>query len=108
MGWIIQIIKSRFIFNTLILEEVKMYELKTYNEKIKKKIEEYVFNRKSIKDKLEMLKQNPRRNCGAHPLHGRLAGKWACWLGTDIRLIYKINDSDKIILAEAIGSHKVY
>jgi len=85
-----------------------MYELKTYNEKIKKRLEEYNSKRASIKNKLEMLKQDPRRNCGAHPLHGRLAGKWACWLGSNIRLIYKINDSEKIILVETVGSHKIY
>ena len=85
-----------------------MYELKTYNKKVKKKLEEYIYKRLGIKNKLEMLRQNPRRNCGAHPLHGRLAGKWACWLGSNIRLIYKINDSEKMILAEAVGSHKIY
>ncbi|MEI6058735.1 MAG: hypothetical protein WCP89_03100 [archaeon] len=50
----------------------------------------------------------PRRTNGAHPLHGRLNGKWACWLGANIRMIYSINDSEKIVIIEAVGSHKIY
>ena len=64
--------------------------------------------RKGIKDKLRQLKENPRREIGAHPLHGKLTGKWACWLGSNIRMIYKIDDVQKEIIIEAIGSHKIY
>jgi len=49
-----------------------------------------------IKEKLDKLKIDPRRNLGAHPLHGRLEGKWSCWLGSNIRMIYSINDIEKI------------
>lgn len=85
-----------------------MYELHTRNKKVEKKLKEYLALRPSIRDKLERLKQNPRRECGAHPLHGVLKGKWACWLGSNIRMIYKISDSNFIILAEEVGTHKVY
>ena len=61
-----------------------------------------------IKDKLERLKQNPRKEIGAHPLHGKLTGKWGCWLGSNIRMIYEIDEKNKEIIAEAIGSHKIY
>lgn len=85
-----------------------MYEIKTRNKNVKKKLEDYISRNESIKDKLERLRQNPRVNAGAHPLHGKLKGKWACWLGSNIRMIYKINDSEKEVVVEAAGSHKVY
>ena len=52
-----------------------MYEIKTRNEKVKAELERYLFERMGIKDKLERLKQNPRKEIGAHPLHGKLTGK---------------------------------
>ena len=52
-----------------------MYEIKTRNEKVKKELERYVSMRMGIKNKLDRLKQNPRKEGGAHPLHGKLAGK---------------------------------
>ena len=58
--------------------------------------------------KLERLKENPRERIGAHPLHGRLKGKWSCWLGSNIRIIYSINEINNKIIIEAIGSHKIY
>lgn len=85
-----------------------MYELITYNKRVKKKLEEYIATRPGIKERLNRLKQNPRRECGAHPLHGRLSGKWACWLGSNIRMIYKIKDTEELIITEAVGSHKIY
>ena len=85
-----------------------MYEIKTRNEKVKAELERYLFERMGIKDKLERLKQNPRKEIGAHPLHGKLTGKWGCWLGSNIRMIYEIDEKNKEIIAEAIGSHKIY
>ncbi|MBI4175759.1 MAG: type II toxin-antitoxin system mRNA interferase toxin, RelE/StbE family [Candidatus Aenigmarchaeota archaeon] len=61
-----------------------------------------------MKEKLNRLKNNPRKEIGAHPLHGRLKGKWACWLGSDIRMVYSIHDEKKQIVIEAVGSHKAY
>ena len=58
--------------------------------------------------KLERLKTNPRAELGAHPLHGRLSGKWSCWLGDNIRMIYSIDDTRKLIIVESVGSHKIY
>jgi mRNA-degrading endonuclease YafQ of YafQ-DinJ toxin-antitoxin module len=85
-----------------------MYKLYIANSKTEKNLREYVLQRPNIKTKLDLLKENPRRVNGAHPLHGRLAGKFACWLGLNIRLIYSINDKDKTIIVEAVGSHKIY
>lgn len=51
---------------------------------------------------------DPRRANGAHPLHGRLEGKWSCWLGYNIRMVYSIDDRQEMIIIEAVGSHKIY
>lgn len=85
-----------------------MYSISTANKKTEKRLQEYIKLRLDIKNKLDMLKIAPRKANGAHPLHGRLAGKWACWLGSNIRLIYSINDFKKVIIIEAVGSHKIY
>ena len=85
-----------------------MYKFFTANSKTEKKLKEYIKTRKSIKNKLERLKINPRKEIGAHPLHGRLLGKWSCWLGSNIRIIYSIDDLNKKIIIEAVGSHKIY
>ena len=85
-----------------------MYEIYTANSKTEKRLSKYIKLRKDVGDKLNKLKENPHKANGAHPLHGRLSGKWACWLGANIRIIYSINDSEKQIILEAIGSHKIY
>ena len=85
-----------------------MYKIFVANTKTEKRLKEYLETRKDIIGKLDSLKINPRRSSGAHPLHGRLAGKWACWLGSNIRLIYTIDDREFKIIIEAVGSHKIY
>ena len=85
-----------------------MYELKTRNKNVEKKLKDYLMIRRDISEKLNRLKINPRKECGAHPLHGPLKGKWACWLGSNIRMIYKIEDIDLVILVEDVGTHKIY
>ena len=85
-----------------------MYEITTRNKNIEKRLEEYFNMRRGIKEKLIRLKENPRKEIGAHPLHGKLIGKWGCWLGSNIRMIYTIDDSKKLIIVEAVGSHKIY
>ncbi len=85
-----------------------MYEIYLANKKVEKVLERIAKERKDIAEKLERLQQDPRRNVGAHPLHGRLAGKWACWLGSNLRIIYVIDDVNKRIEIEAVGSHKIY
>jgi len=69
-----------------------MYTLFTANSKTEKRLQEYLSLRADIKEKLERLKVDPRKVNGAHPLHGRLEGKWSCWLGSNIRLIYSIDE----------------
>ncbi len=85
-----------------------MYDIHIANDKTEKRLREYIKQRGDIKNKLDRLKIDPRRELDAHPLHGRLAGKWSCWLGSNMRIIYSINDIEKIIIIEAIGTHKVY
>jgi addiction module RelE/StbE family toxin len=75
---------------------------------MEKRVHEYLSLRQDIREKLDKLKIDPRRTNGAHPLHGKLSGKWACWLGSNIRLIYEIDDKNKIIQIYSIGSHKIY
>ena len=67
-----------------------MYSIYTANSKTEKRLKEYVSFRKDIKEKLERLKQEPRRANGAHLLHGRLEGKWSCWLGLNIRFLIQL------------------
>lgn len=85
-----------------------MYKLFIANSKTEKRLKDYIVSRNDIKYKLDALKKEPRSANGAHPLHGRLAGKWAGWLGSNIRIIYCINDEEGIIIIEAVGTHKIY
>lgn len=85
-----------------------MYKIHAANKRVEKRLEEYIKLRRDIPSKLDRLKLNPHRDLGAHPLHGRLKGKWGCWLGANVRIIYSIDDINKIIFIEAIGTHKIY
>lgn len=85
-----------------------MYKIYTANRKTEKILGEYITQKADIKNKLDILKIEPRKSNGAHKLHGRLEGKWACWLGSNIRAIYSIDDQNKIIFIEAVGTHKIY
>lgn len=85
-----------------------MYKIFTANSKTEKRLQNCLHEKKGIKAKLERLKFNPRNEIGAHPLHGRLRGKWSYWLGNNIRMIYNIDDVSHKIIVEAIGSHKIY
>lgn len=85
-----------------------MYKLFTANSKTEKILRGYINLRRDIKNKLDKLKENPQRANGAHLLHGKLKGKWACWLGSNIRAVYTINEKAKSIIIEAVGTHKIY
>ncbi|MDP3965991.1 MAG: hypothetical protein Q8Q04_00485 [archaeon] len=85
-----------------------MYKIFTANSKTEKILKEYLKSREGINTKLDKLKENPRKFLGAHPLQGKLKGKLACWLGSNIRAIYTINEKNKQIIIEAIGTHKIY
>ncbi len=85
-----------------------MYKIFTANSKVEKLLSGYLKTRNDIRNKLERIKLNPREETGAHPLHGRLAEKWSCWLGSNLRMIYSIDDINRKIIIEAIGSHKIY
>ena len=85
-----------------------MYEIYTANNKTEKRLKDYIKERQDIAKKLQRLKLSPRTEAGAHPLHGKLSGKWSCWLGSNIRMIYSIDDDNKRIIVEAIGTHQIY
>ena len=85
-----------------------MYKIFTANSKTEKMLLNYIESRNDLKNKLDRLKENPRKSLGAHQLHWKLKGKWACWLGSNIRAIYTINDQEKIIIIESVGTHKIY
>ena len=85
-----------------------MYDLYIANPKTEKRLQELIKLRPGLPQKLDRLRQNPRTETGAHPLHGRLAGKWSCWLGSNIRMIYSIDDAHRRIVVEAVGPHSIY
>ena len=78
------------------------------NSRAEKNLRSYVNSRNDVKEKLDRLRFNPFREVGAHPLKGKLKGKWSCWLGSNIRLIYRIDVENKLIVVELVGNHKIY
>lgn len=85
-----------------------MYEITTRSRRAEKQFYEILRFRPAISQKLELLKQDPRRYLDAHKLRGKLEGKWSCYLGWDIRIIYEIDDDNREIVVVAAGSHKIY
>ena len=85
-----------------------MYKLTTRSKKAEKQFYEVINSRKSISEKLEKLKEDPRKYLDAHKLKGKLEGKWSCSLGYDIRIVYEIDEQNKEIVVVAAGSHKIY
>lgn len=85
-----------------------MYKLTTRSKKAEKQFQKVLSLREDISEKLEKLKQDPRKELDAHKLKGKLEGKWSCYLGRDIRLIYEIDENNKEIVVVAAGSHKIY
>lgn len=83
-----------------------MYKLTTRSKKAEKQFYEIINFRESIPSKLEKLRNDPRKELGAHKLRGKLEGKWACSLGYDIRMVYEIDDKNREIVVVAVGSHK--
>ena len=67
-----------------------MYKITTRSKKAEKQFYEVLNSRQGIPDKLEKLKEYPRKELDAHKLKGKLQGKWSCSLGGDIRMIYEI------------------
>ena len=86
----------------------EMYTITTRSRKAEKQFYEVLQLRSDILDKLELLKQDPRRYLSAHKLKGKLGGLWSCSLGWDLRLVYEIDDKNGEIVVVAAGSHKVY
>lgn len=85
-----------------------MYSIFIEDRKTEKQLNKYICVRPDIKEKLDRLKLDPRRANGAHPLHGKLEGKWSCWLGSNLRLVYILDDKEQKIIIRAVGDHKIY
>ncbi len=64
-----------------------------------------VLDRPGVRKRLSSLSKDPRTNSGAHPLRGKLQGKWSCVLGPGLRLVYEIDDENQRIIVVAAGSH---
>ena len=87
---------------------MEKYEFTTRSKKAEKQFDEILYSRENIKEKLEELQENPRKALHAHKLKGKLAGKWSCYLGGNIRLMYEIDDLNKEIVVVSAGLHKIY
>lgn len=83
-----------------------MYKFTTRSKKAEKLFYKVLNLRDGISEKLEKLRIDPRKRLNAHKLKGKLSGKWSCYLGGDIRLVYEIDDENKEIVVVAAGSHK--
>ena len=83
-----------------------MYKFTTRSKRAEKQFYQVLSLREAIKNKLEMLRNDPRGQFNAHKLKGKLEGKWACYLGYDVRLVYEIDDENKEIVVVSAGSHK--
>ncbi len=83
-----------------------MYNFTTRSKRAEKQFYNVLNSRESIREKLERLRIDPRRELNAHKLKGKLEGKYSCYLGWDIRLVYEIDDKNKEIVVVAVGSHK--
>ena len=49
-----------------------MYKIQIANDKTEKRLREYIQQRNDIKNKLDRLKIDPRRELDAHTVHGKL------------------------------------
>ena len=85
-----------------------MYKITTRGKRAEKQYNEVINSRQDIPEKIKLLKENPRKALEAHKLKGKLKGKWSCYLGWDLRLIYEIDDNSKEIVVVAAGSHRIY
>ncbi len=83
-----------------------MYKITTRTKKAEKQFRDFLDDK--IAKKLELLKQNPRTNLGAHKLKGNLKDFWSCWFGSDLRMMYNIDDENNEIIVFSVGSHKIY
>ncbi|MBI2558881.1 type II toxin-antitoxin system mRNA interferase toxin, RelE/StbE family [Candidatus Woesearchaeota archaeon] len=85
-----------------------MYKSSTRSKRAEKQFYNVINSREGVAEKLEKLKNDPRRELDAHKLKGKLEGKWSCSLGYDIRMLYEIDDENKEIVVVTVGSHKIY
>ena len=53
------------------------YEIFIANSKTEQLLTKYIKQNPKIKNKLDRLRENPRKQIGAHSLHGKLKGKFA-------------------------------
>lgn len=84
-----------------------VYSFTTRSKKAERQFYAVLALREGVRDKLELLREDPRGAVGAHKLKGKLIGKWSCVLGGDIRVVYEIDDEKKELVVVAAGSHKM-
>jgi|TARA_B100002003_G_C13942925_1_gene457501 addiction module RelE/StbE family toxin len=83
-----------------------MYKIITKSRKAEKQFYQYVDDK--LSEKLDVLRENPRGKLGAHKLKGKYKGLWSCWLASNLRMVYEIDDVNEEIVVFSVGSHKVY
>ena len=83
-----------------------MFSFATRSKKAEKQFYKTLNSREDIREKLERLRENPKKELNAHKLKGKLDGKWGCYLGWDIRLVYEIDEEHQEIVVVAAGSHQ--
>ena len=85
-----------------------MYRLTTPSKRVEKMVLQAVSRDSTIRTKARELCLHPRTALFAHKLKGKLAGKWGCSLGYDLRMVYIIDDDRKEVVVLGIGTHKIY
>lgn len=83
-----------------------MYTFTTRSKRAEKQFYAVLESRSGAREQLEQLRSDPRNSLGAHKLRGKLSGKWSAKLGSDVRLVYEIDDEKREIVVVAAGSHK--
>jgi addiction module RelE/StbE family toxin len=97
---------SFFLINSYL--SFLMYTIVTQSKRAQRQYEQALYALNHIHKKLVLLQHNPRRALKAHKLKGKLQGKWSCWLASNVRLVYEIDDIHEQIVVFSAGSHKIY
>ena len=83
---------------------------KAFVRTLKRASKKYPSLKQEIEDTLRLLQENPfASQLATHKLKGKLAGSWACSVGSDLRIVFDFvktsgQQEDDILLLE-IGTH---
>jgi len=87
-----------------------MYQLKVsrnFEKKLKKFIKRNPFLKPVLKEKLQILQENPfDPRLKTHKLSGLLKDFYSFWLTYEYRIVIKIYQKEKVIEFYAIGTHE--